>query len=199
MSDGVRRDVIVVAGTNGAGKSTVINELLRDRGVEVLNPDQVAKVEIDQGVPVADANSRAWHATVDKLQEIRDAGGTFAFETTLGGRTITALISEIVERGGTVRLYYIGLESADLHVQRVAERVQRGGHAIREDQIRFRYTSSLQNLVRMIRMVHSVRLYENTHSPRLVARVQEGGLIEVADEPPGWVRAVLAGGFGTGA
>lgn len=197
MTGPANREVIVVAGTNGAGKSTILNELLLTRGVTVLNPDQIAKFEIDQGASPAEANSRAWHTNVRKLEDVRDHGGKFAFETTLGGGTITRLLQEIVERGGTVRVYYIGLESADLHVKRVEERVKRGGHAIPEERIRGRYSSSLQHLARLMREVRTVRIYDNTTEPRHVASIEGGMLAEVTDRCPEWARGVIVSAFGS--
>jgi predicted ABC-type ATPase len=197
VTEPVNREVIVVAGTNGAGKSTILNELLLTRGVTVLNPDQIAKVEIDQGASPSEANSRAWHTNVGKLEDVRDHGGNFAFETTLGGRTITRLLQEIVARGGTVRIYYIGLESADLHVKRVEERVKRGGHAIPEERIRARYSSSLEHLARLMREVRTVRIYDNTAEPRHVASIAAGKLTEVTDRCPEWARGVIVRAFGS--
>lgn len=197
MTEPVNREVIVVAGTNGAGKSTILNELLLTRGVTVLNPDQIAKVEIDQGASPSEANSRAWHTNVGKLEDVRDHGGSFGFETTLGGRTITRLLQEIVARGGTVRIYYIGLESADLHVKRVEERVKRGGHAIPEKRIRARYSSSLEHLARLMREVRTVRIYDNTAEPRHVASIAAGKLTEVTDRCPEWARGVIVRAFGS--
>ncbi len=192
----VARNVYVVAGTNGAGKSTVINRYLSSVGVEVVNPDRIAKLHAEDGTPLEEANVRAWEANVARLEEVRDAGGVFAFETTLGGRTITRLLQQIIEAGGTVRLYYIALESVDLHIQRVATRVAAGGHMIPEDRIRARYTSSFDNLVRLLREVETATLFDNSDQPRRVATIRAGRLVEVADDVPDWAKSILYRGLG---
>jgi predicted ABC-type ATPase len=71
---------------------------------------------------------------------------SFCQETTLTGKTIFKNISEAKDRGYKIVMHYVGVESVDISLQRVAERVRRGGHGIPEEDIRRRYDVSLQNL-----------------------------------------------------
>ena len=78
-----------------------------------------------------------------------------------------------------VLIFYVGLASVDLHIQRVAERVARGGHDIPERKIRERYDNSRTNLLKFIGTRAEIRVWDNSHqsadgspAPREVFRVQ---------------------------
>ena len=90
------------------------------------------------------------------------SGSTFAFETTLGGKTITALLERALGAGGEVRIWYVGLSTPELHLARVRARVARGGHDIPEAQIRARYDASRLNLIRMLPHLTELRVYDNS-------------------------------------
>ena len=81
--------LFVLAGVNGAGKSSIGGDIvLRGHGMVWFNPDQFARPLIKAGWPVAQANATAWkHGESLLLAAIRD-GKNHAFETTLGGRTM---------------------------------------------------------------------------------------------------------------
>jgi predicted ABC-type ATPase len=87
----------------------------------------------------AEANSRAWHQGTRLLQRAIAERLNFAFETTLGGNTIPALLSSALSAGGEVRVWYVGLSSVEQHIARVKARVEKGGHPIPEQKIRERF------------------------------------------------------------
>ena len=70
----------------------------------------------------------------------------FAFETTLAGREYLRLVSQLRDDGWRVELLYLALPNVEMSRQRVAERVARGGHAIRDADITRRFPRSLRNL-----------------------------------------------------
>ena len=133
--------IYVLAGANGAGKSSIGGEALREAGVEFFNPDQAARrIRAAQpGLTPTEANSAAWHQG-RRLLETAIAGHLdFAFETTLGGETMTALLERAAETGLEVRIWYAGLDGPALHLERVRRRVAKGGHDIPEADVRRRY------------------------------------------------------------
>ena len=77
---------------NGAGKSSVVGESLRQRGADYHNPDELTRAYMDQGLGLDEANSRAWQRGRQALIRAIDDGLDFAFETTLSGRTMTDLL-----------------------------------------------------------------------------------------------------------
>jgi predicted ABC-type ATPase len=157
-----RGRIVVAAGTNGAGKSSIVGEFLKRTGGAYYNPDERTRELIAAGLGSADANSRAWADGYDALRRAIDRGDSFMFETTLGGRSIARELHRAATAGPQVRVYYIGLASPELHVARVRARVARGGHDIPEAKIRKRYARSLSNLVDLVGVIDELQLYDNS-------------------------------------
>src|SRR5262245_32081736 len=132
----------------------------------------------------AEANSAAWHQGRRLLERAIAERLNFAFETTLGGNTITGLLEQALSRGLEVRVWYAGLRSPELHIARVRTRHARGGHDIAEADIRRRYDTSRVNLVRLLPKLTELRVYDNSAEsdpetgrppqPVLVLHVQRG-------------------------
>jgi predicted ABC-type ATPase len=126
----------------------------------------------------------------------------FNFETTLGANTIPTLLREAAESGLLVHMYYVGLESPEMHVRRVASRVQKGGHSIPEGKIRQRYESSPRNLISLWPALHRVVLFDNSADPDddgmveplRILRMEAGLIVECLpdDEVPAWAREIVA-------
>jgi predicted ABC-type ATPase len=137
--------VILVAGPNGAGKTTLAPFLIRDEYglMEYVNADSIA-----HGLAAFSPESVAFEAGRIMLRRIRtlaEQNLNFAFETTLASRSYARLIKELRARGYEFHLFYLWLSSADLAVQRVRERVRRGGHDVPEEVIRRRYVKGARN------------------------------------------------------
>jgi predicted ABC-type ATPase len=200
-----RARITVIAGVNGAGKSSVVGERLRQSGGEYFNPDEVTRkfLAASKSLTLAEANSCAWDEGKRRLEDaIRDKAD-FVFETTLGGATMTELLFKALDEGLEVALLYVGLEKVELHLARVRGRVQSGGHDIPESKIRERYTSSLKNLVKLAPRLTELRVFDNSvdsdpktgkpPAPRELLR-SEGGRVTSHCEfatCPEWVKPVL--------
>jgi predicted ABC-type ATPase len=99
---------------------------------------------------LAEANSRAWLHGKRLLEKAIADRLNFAFETTLGGNTIPALLERAHSSRIAVRVWYVGLEGPELHISRVRARVEAGGHDIPAARIRERYDRSRDNLIRLL-------------------------------------------------
>lgn len=193
----------MIAGVNGAGKSSVVGESLRQRGADYHNPDELTRAYLDRGLGPDEANSRAWQRGRQALIRAVDDGLNFAFETTLGGRTMTDLLIRAAREGMRVRLIYVGLASADRHIERVRARVLQGGHAIPEERIRQRWQSSRQNLIRLLPHLSELRVFDNSLEsdpqqgalplPRLLLAMRDAQIIHSVplDEVPDWAKPVM--------
>ncbi len=180
-----RAEITVLAGVNGAGKSSIGGAQLREHGAEYFNPDEVARTAMAAcpGLGQRDANAFAWQGGRRRLEAAIADGSAFAFETTLGGETITRLLLEAATQGAGVRVWFAGLESVELHLQRVAARVKKGGHDIPESDIRRRWVGSHANLIRLIPHLTVLRVYDNSlerdpatgapPEPRLVLSIED--------------------------
>jgi predicted ABC-type ATPase len=196
----------VLAGTNGAGKSSIAGAMLRAAGGESFDPDEVARTlrARSPGLGQTEANAAAWQVGKRLLERAIAERGHFAFETTLGGRTITGLLERAAAAGLEVRVWYIGLASPELHLARVRARVARGGHDIPEAQIRARYDSGRLNVVRLLPRLTELRVYDNSpeadpHTgaapqPHPVLHVVRGRIVRAAPpgQVPGWAKPIVA-------
>ena len=162
MADHAR--ITVLAGVNGAGKSSVAGERLRQSGGEYFNPDEVSRrfQEVSPSMSLAEANGRAWNEGKRRLEDALREGADFTFETTLGGATITELLFRALDEGLEVAVFYVGLETVELNLARVRSRVEAGGHDIPETKVRERYTSSMQNLVKLAPRLTELRVFDNS-------------------------------------
>jgi len=197
--------ILVLAGVNGAGKSSVLGEFLRSHnGADYLNPDEITQkiIRSEPGINYGEANSRAWKLSRDELENAIEQRKPHVFETTLGGNTITELLLGASKAGIQVHIAYVGLETVEMHIARVAERVMRGGHSIPEERIRERFSSSRNNLVQLIPHIYELRLWDNSSRveveanerplPCSILHCRQGQILEMLDieEIPGWAKPI---------
>ena len=207
MPDGPRAPrIYVLAGTNGAGKSSIAGAMLLRQRVEYFNPDEAARriLAANPGISQTQANSAAWHEGRRLLERAIAERLDFAFETTLGGRTITDLLERAASRGFEVRIWYVGLNGPELHIARVRARVAKGGHDIPEPRIRERYDASRLNLIRLLPSLSELLVYDNSKEahpdagvapePRRVLHVRHGAVVGPRDLAltPEWAKAIVA-------
>jgi predicted ABC-type ATPase len=201
-----RGRIVVAAGTNGAGKSAIAGEFIAARVAGAyFNPDLAAKAMMDRdGLTPADANARAWNLGFELLNRSIERNEDFSFETTLGGNSITQALLRAAASGLDVFIFYVGLDSPERHIARVAARVTRGGHAIPARTIRERYPKSLSNLIKLLGCASEVRVYDNSAEStdgrpraRLVFsmsqnRIVKPGLDELVATAPEWSKPIVA-------
>lgn len=196
----------VLAGVNGAGKSSVAGATLRSRGGFYYNPDEAAR-ELrlaNPGLTQIQANSAAWHRGREMLERAITQRLDFTFETTLGASTIPKLLIDAARQGIAVHVWYTGLTTPELHIARVRARVARGGHDIPEAAIRRRFEHSRLNLISMLPVLATLRVHDNsaeadpaagkTPLPVLVLHMARGRILNPQDLPhvPGWAKPIAA-------
>ncbi len=195
----------VLAGVNGAGKSSVGGHLLERAGLSWFNPDTFARELIARiGCEQAQANAIAWQEGMRRLDEALEHGRNYAFETTLGGRTVPARI-KAAARTHDVLMWFCGLSSPEQHIARVKARVTMGGHDIPEAKIRERYPAALENLIALMPDLAHLQVYDNSvevargkaiPDPVLVAEMASGELVWPDDlasleRTPEWAKPLL--------
>ncbi|MFT7774673.1 AAA family ATPase [Roseateles sp.] len=198
--------LFVLAGVNGAGKSSLGGAAIQSSGAEFFNPDIIAaRLREQQPVLSAEqANGLAWTLGRRGLERALAEGLTYAFETTLGGASIAKLLLEGARAGAEVHLWFAGLAAPELHLRRIATRVAAGGHDIPEAKVRERFDASRSNLVKLMPYLASLRIYDNSFEadPRAGRRPQPALLLQmqggrvVAHAPlrgvPAWAKPLLA-------
>lgn len=156
--------ITVLAGVNGAGKSSIAGAMLREAGGDYFNPDEATRQiracrpEMDE----AAANVLAWHTNIEQLQAAIAARSEYSFETTLGGRTVTRILIEAALAGMDICVWYGGLDSPERHIARIRARVARGGHDIPPERVRERYIASRHNLIVLLPHLRQLVVFDNS-------------------------------------
>jgi predicted ABC-type ATPase len=196
----------VLAGVNGAGKSSIGGAMIRAAGSDYFNPDEAARdlMAANPGLDQVQANAAAWQQGSRLLERAINERLDFAIETTLGGNTMSRLLTEAAAQGFEVRMWYVGLASPEAHIDRVRQRVRLGGHDIPEADIRRRWRHSRMNLVQLLPLLTELRVYDNSieaapadgHAPRLVLvlHVDRGRIVGPADlsSTSQWAKPIVA-------
>lgn len=199
--------ILVLAGVNGAGKSSVGGALIAESGLIWFNPDTYARELIKTtGAVLAEANVQAWDYGRARLQAAIEQRENFAFETTLGGDTIAAMLDAAADTHDVIMLF-CGLASPELHIKRVQFRVMHGGHDIPEAKIRERWIGSRKNLITLLPRLAHLQVFDNSvevaageeiPEPLLLMEMDHGKLIQPdADNAdslanvPAWARPIV--------
>ncbi|MEJ8850987.1 zeta toxin family protein [Variovorax rhizosphaerae] len=202
-------NIYVLAGVNGAGKSSIGGAALQARNIPYFNPDLAARTlqDANPNLSLEAANGHAWEYGRKGLERALKEGGNYAFETTLGANTIPDMLLAGARAGAQVHVWYAGLSSPERHIQRVKDRVTAGGHAIPEHKIRERYVSSRANLVKLMPYLASLRVYDNSAEgdpkagkapkPVLLLHMEAGRIVThvALKQVPQWAKAILVVAF----
>jgi predicted ABC-type ATPase len=174
-------NVYIIAGSNGAGKTTFAREFLPKFAdcKNFINADLLA-----QGMSPFSPDSaaaRAGRLMFSEIEHFASRGIDFAFETTLSGRTHLNLIDELKKRQYEIHFFYLWVPSAEIALSRVRDRVSAGGHDIPETVIRRRFDRSIRNFFTLYReLAESWTLFNNSgKSPRIVAFEKKGKLRKI--------------------
>ncbi len=167
-----QKTIIIIAGPNGAGKTTFAREFLPNEAgcPTFVNADLIAE-GLNPLQPEREAVA-AGRMMLEMIRRYVSEGRSFAFETTLSGRTYASMIPRWQEQGYRVRLYFLRLPSPEIAIARVRQRVSTGGHNIPEEVIRRRFAGGLKNFETIYQgMVDEWRLYDSTSpTPVEIAR-----------------------------
>ena len=179
---------VVVAGPNGAGKSSLVRA--NPLGFEVFNPDELAG-QIG-GSPVARMihTGRMMHKLIGQAFQ---AGESFGIETTLSGHRTLALMAQAKEKGYTVALIYVGVDSLDLSKLRIGQRMKEGGHGVPERDVERRFPRSFANLPRALTIADQAQVFDNSleSGHRLIAEKKPRADLAVLDANVTWLRTTL--------
>jgi predicted ABC-type ATPase len=203
--------LVVLTGVNGAGKSSIGGHLLQRDGLTWFNPDTFAReLKAATGCDQETANAHAWQEGMRRLEEALAKGLNHAFETTLGGKSVTAKILQATKTH-SVLIWFCGLSSAELHIARVGARVAAGGHAIPEVKIHERYGQAQMNLIKLMPHVAYIKVYDNSAEaaadgtvpdPLLVLEMEDGHLtfpapddLDALRRAPEWTKSILEAAF----
>ena len=174
----ISRDVYIIAGPNGSGKTTFAKKFLPDytKCLNFINSDLIA-----QGLsPFSPQISalKAGRLVLEQLRYFVEKKADFAFETTLSGKVYVNLFKELKKRGYRLHLYFLWIPSEELALRRINDRVADGGHSVPAQDVRRRFRRSIDNFFRLYRtLLDSWMLFDNSEpKPKLIAEEKDGKL-----------------------
>lgn len=158
-----RPRVVIIAGINGAGKTTAAESLLPRFGIDTyLDADAMAReMAEDDPQRAAIRAGRMMRAEIDRL---RDSAADFALETTMSGQSLQRTLADLHSAGYQSNLLYLWLPNAHMAVRRVKGRVKLGGHHIPTEDVLRRYLRSVRNFEQVYR--HEVTAWRVYHAAR---------------------------------
>lgn len=172
----------IIGGVNGTGKSSftgVMKSGVTDLGVIV----DVDKLTVSAGGNPLDGGRIA----LQKIHDCLDKGICFTQESTLSGGFVPKTARKAQDMGYYVRLYYIGLDSVEESLQRIANRVERGGHDIPAEDVKRRFSERWKALAAVLPYCDEAVFYDNDNGFQVVAAYRNGELLLMGECRPKWI------------
>ena len=154
----------VLAGGNGAGKSTFYREALKPLGIPFINADQIAR-EIYPDDPEANSYNAARIAEHMRAEQLQ-AGNSFCFETVFSHPSKIDFLGRAKARRYQIILVLIHLAHTDLNKARISQRVAEGGHSVPDEKVEQRIPRTLALVRKAIPLCDQVRILDNSRSDR---------------------------------
>ena len=198
MSDKIHKPIlIVIAGPNGSGKTSVTSKILKHEWMEnalYINPDIIAQ-EIfgDWNSPEAIMSSIKYCENL--REECLEKKQSLIFETVLSRYDKVDYIKRAIENGFFVRLFFVCTTSPNINASRITDRVMKGGHDVPIPKIISRYYESIKNSCELAKIVDRAYFYDNSidnEDAKLLFRLSEGKLAkQYTKSIPEWAGIIL--------
>ena len=189
--------LIVIAGPNGSGKTTITSKILRHEWLEdavYVNPDQVAQDRFgDWNSP--EAVMQAARYCEEQREDCLCRGKSLIFETVLSSEGKVDFIRRAHEAGYFIRLFFVSTSHPAINAKRIAQRVMEGGHDVPISKVISRYNKSILNCRRVASVIDRVYVYDNSvddAEARLLFRMTDGKPFKrYTDDIPLWAQSII--------
>ncbi len=187
--------LIVIAGPNGSGKTTITSNILKHEWIEnciYVNPDFIARdVFGDWNSNQAVLNAVKYSENVRENCLLNQE--SLIFETVLSSYEKIDFIMRAKKLGYFIRLFFVGTESPTINASRVAQRVMDGGHDVPISKIISRYSKSIANCCIAAQIVDRAYIYDNStefQEPQLIFRISDGLIAKEYKPIKNWVKVI---------
>ena len=177
------RNVYVIAGPNGSGKTTFAVKFLPEyvRCPNFVNADLIAQ-GLSPFSPGAAAIT-AGRLVLEQIHQFADRGVDFAFETTLSGRSYVKLLKSLKGKGYKIHIFFLWIPDADLGISRIKGRVAQGGHDVPIRDVLRRFKRSISNFFKLYQsLADSWMLFENAGIIPILIAERKHGRVKIIDE-----------------
>ena len=170
------KNVYIIAGPNGSGKTTFANEFLPEyaKCPNFVNADLIAK-GLSPFYPRT-AAIKAGRLVLEQIRSLAEKNVDFAFETTLSGKSYVRLIEALKNKGYTINLFFLWIPNADFALGRIKDRVASGGHDVPAVDVKRRFNRGIYNFFKYYKPLSDTWLLFNNADaiPRLIAKEKDG-------------------------
>ena len=173
----------IIGGVNGTGKSSltgVLKTQTTDLGIII----DVDKITAQNGGSAIQGGRIA----LERIKDCLKKEISFTQETTLSGRKTEITAAQAKERGYYVRLYYVGLDTLEESLARIENRVRRGGHDIRDEDVQRRFAGRWEAVSKVLPYCDEARFFDNDNGFVEVAEYLNGELLLKGDKRPVWIQ-----------
>lgn len=180
----------LIAGINGAGKTSLYWTLSRNGSLGVrINIDEIVKERGDWHDPKLQI--MAGREALKRIYECIDNQISFHTETTLPGLSIVRQINRAKEKGFEIQLYFVGVESVDIALERVHRRMAHGGHGIDDQCLMRRYEQLIPNLRKILPLCDRAVMFDNTVRFRQIALLYQNRVVDCDRNLPNWFIEIM--------
>lgn len=176
------KELIIIAGVNGTGKSS-FRGVLEGQGVpmgHIVDPDVIAKNNSFNDIA-------AGKQAVKEIDGCIERGKSVTQETTLSGHRIKRTVVKAKEKGYKITLYYIGLNTKYESIFRIENRVKKGGHYIKPEDVERRFNKRFDDLKKILPYCDKVVFYDNENGFVKVAEITSGNFKYTNGYRPKWI------------
>lgn len=173
----------IIAGVNGVGKSSLTGVLVaenNDLGV-IIDTDKITAESGNDKI-------KGGKTAIERINNSLEKGINFTQETTLSGSRTLKTIKEAKACDYYIRLYYIGVNTAEESIKRIKNRVEKGGHNISDNDVIRRYNKRFDDLLDVLPYCNEARFFDNENGFVEKAEYRNGELIIKSNSVPDWLK-----------
>ena len=173
----------IIGGVNGTGKSSltgVLKTQTTDLGI-IIDVDKITAQNGGNAI-------QGGRIALERIKDCLKKEISFTQETTLSGRKTEITAAQAKERGYYVRLYYVGLDTLEESLARIENRVRRGGHDIRDEDVQRRFAGRWEAVSKVLPYCDEARFFDNDNGFVEVAEYLNGELLLKGDKRPVWIQ-----------
>ena len=177
------RNVYVIAGPNGSGKTTFAVEFLPEyaRCPNFVNADLIAQ-GLSPFSPRAAAIT-AGRLVLEQIHQFANRRVDFAFETTLSGKSYVKLLKSLKQKGYRIHVFFLWIPDADLAISRIRSRVAQGGHDVPVQDVLRRFNRSISNFFKLYQsLADSWMLFDNAGIIPILIAERKHGKMKIINE-----------------
>ena len=197
VKEGYKPELIIIAGPNGSGKTSVTKRFLHHEwaeGTTYINPDEVANEMFGDWNSQAAVLSAANYCA-EWRERCLNEKTSFVFETVMSAEDKVQFIIRAKNAGFFIRLFFISTENPKINAARIADRVMKGGHDVPITKIISRYYKSIENCKTVSSIVDRLYVYDNSidgEEAKLQFRLVDGAVAKMyVTDMPEWAQAIL--------